>query len=80
MIIASTRIDAANLPKSVTDALEGVCYENDASACFVSCLAARSSTPAAAIALAAFPAQASKDDLFSVFEHLRDLATEIFPD
>jgi len=77
-IIASTRIDAANLPKSVTDALEGVCYVNDASACLVSSLAIRSTTPAAVVAVAVFDADTAPEVMLADFPALQALAWNQF--
>lgn len=52
-VVASTLVDAANVPKSITDALEGVCYVSDASARAVSSLTVRSRTPGFAVVAAA---------------------------
>ena len=52
-IVASTTLDAANVPKSVTDALEGVCYVDDAAVRFVSSCTRRKREPKFTLALAA---------------------------
>ena len=65
-IAASTRLDASNLSKSVADALEGVCYANDASARAVVSIAVRLSTDAPSdpmVGAAAFDPGVSLDDL-----------------
>lgn len=52
-LVASSVVDAANLPKSVTDALQGVCYPDDAAARFVAVCTRRRREPRFCLALAA---------------------------
>jgi hypothetical protein len=51
-IAASTTLDAANLPKSVTDGLEGVCFVSDASALAVLAVTRRSKSPGLCVVVA----------------------------
>lgn len=78
VIVASTMLDAANLPKSVCDALEGVCYANDASARAVSVLTLRSQTPRATIAVAAYAPDTDLSALAASQGDLQLLALERF--
>lgn len=78
VIVASTMLDAANLPKSVCDALEGVCYANDASARAVSVLTLRSRTPRATIAVAAYAPDVDLSALASAQGDLQLLALHRF--
>jgi hypothetical protein len=62
VIVASTLLDATNLAKSVADALEGICYTNDASARAATSLSVRSRTRSASVALCALdPGVALRD-------------------
>jgi hypothetical protein len=78
VIYASSLIDAANLPKSITDALEGVCFANDASAVAVSCVVERSSTSKAAVAIAAFDPKTPTSVLTDSLRDLHVMAFELF--
>lgn len=78
VVYASTLLDAANLPKSITDGLEGVCFTNDASARVVSCVAVRSSRPAAVVVVAAFDPEASLETLTTATAALQRIAHDAF--
>lgn len=78
VIVASTLLDAANLPKSVTDALEGVCYANDASARAVAAFSLRSKAPRAILFVAAFDPGIGLSDLAEATAHLQKLAVRRF--
>jgi len=78
VIVASTMLDAANLPKSITDALEGVCYVNDASARAISVLSVRSHTPRVSISAAAFDPLVSLEDLSMALRELQTLTVSRF--
>jgi len=78
VIVASTMLDAANLPKSITDALEGVCYMNDASARAISVLSVRSRTPKVSISVAALDPLVSLDDLSMALRELQTLTVSRF--
>lgn len=77
-IIASTRIDATNLPKSVADALEGVAYVNDASVRASCCVAHRSSRNSAVVALAALHPNVSMKELATASAVLTSQAVDYF--
>lgn len=78
VIVASTLVDAANLPKSVTDALEGVCYTNDASARAVAAFSLRSRAPRAVLLAAAFDPGIGLSDLAEALARLQALAVRRF--
>lgn len=78
VIVASTMIDASNLPKSIADALEGVCYINDASARATVSLAERSTVPHAVVAVAALAPDAPFDALVSAQSELTNHAVRWF--
>ena len=78
VIVASTLVDAANLPKSVTDALEGVCYANDASARAVAAFSLRSKAPRAVLLAAAFDPGISLSDLAEALARMQVLAVRRF--
>jgi hypothetical protein len=77
-IVASTLLDTANLSKSVADALEGVCYHNDASARAVSSLSVRSSAPHVVVGIAALDADASLDEVSTAAAALQDVSVKLF--
>jgi hypothetical protein len=78
VIVASTLVDAANLPKSVTDALEGVCYTNDASARAVSAFSLRSKAPRAVLLAAAFDPCIDLSDLAKALASMQEIAVQRF--
>lgn len=78
VIVASTLVDTANLPKSITDALEGVCYANDASARAVSALSLRSKEPRAVLLAAAFDPKIDLPALADALARLQSLAVQRF--
>jgi hypothetical protein len=79
-IVASTLLDTANLSKSVADALEGVCYHNDASARAVSSLSVRSSVPHVVVGIAALDAGATLDEISAAATKLQEASVQLFND
>jgi hypothetical protein len=77
-IAASTLLDATNLPKSVADALQGICYANDASARACSSIALRSSRSHAVVGVAALAPGVSLSALGSASTELLALTVERF--
>lgn len=78
VVVAATTIDATNLSKSIADALEGVCYHNDASVRVSTSFAVRTRTPHAVVGLCALEPAAALSNLAAATTALSSAAIAEF--